>query len=167
MVRRLGRLHRQRGAVAVEFALVLPLLLLLVLGGIDWGYYFFVGEIAGNAAREAARSAALMPGAIADPCTTAPAGMATAINVAKNYMQRGGLISGPADTRLKPFDASCTGSTNSCCDANTTITGFSDVVVRVTVRYQVRAGSMSLTGFMPASLLPTAVVATATMRREP
>jgi len=56
----LGR-RRERGAVAVEFALVLPLLLLLVLGGIDWGYYFFASEVITNVAREGA-SVAVLPG---------------------------------------------------------------------------------------------------------
>ena len=52
---RLPRGRRGRGAAAVEFALVLPLLLALVLGVIDWGYYFFVEQVVVNAAREGAR----------------------------------------------------------------------------------------------------------------
>jgi hypothetical protein len=172
MVKRLRRLHRQRGAVAVEFALVLPLLLLLVLGGIDWGYYFFVGEIAANAAREGARAAAVSRAA--NPCAGAPA-LPTPIvggeTVAINYMQAGALIGGPADARLRPFDCTtdaCGGSnvTNSCCQI-TTIPGFTDQVIKVTVAYEVRPCTMSLTGFLPASFLPRRVVATATMRREP
>jgi Flp pilus assembly protein TadG len=47
--------RRECGAVAVEFALVLPLLLTLVLGAIDWGWYFFLREVVTNAAREGAR----------------------------------------------------------------------------------------------------------------
>ena len=47
--------RRERGAAAVEFALVLPVLLLLVLGAIDWGWYFFLREVVTNAAREGAR----------------------------------------------------------------------------------------------------------------
>ena len=53
-----GQLTRRRkahGAAAVEFALVLPLLLAIVLGAIDWGYYFFVEQVVVNAAREGAR----------------------------------------------------------------------------------------------------------------
>jgi Flp pilus assembly protein TadG len=48
-----------RGAALVEFAIVLPVLLLLVLGAIDWGYYFMVQDVALNAAREGARTAML------------------------------------------------------------------------------------------------------------
>jgi len=49
------------GAAAVEFALVLPLLMLLLLGGLDWGYYFFVAQVTTNAAREGARVGSLEP----------------------------------------------------------------------------------------------------------
>ncbi len=54
---------RERGAAAVEFALVLPLLLLLVLGGIDYGIYFSDSAALRDAARAGARTAALEPGA--------------------------------------------------------------------------------------------------------
>jgi hypothetical protein len=149
---------RQRGAVAVEFALVLPLLLLLVLGGIDWGYFFFVGEIVANAAREGARAGSLVrPGVGLDGCSDVPAGSG-AVAVAGNYLQRGQLWAGMGDAR-----ASFT-----CC-ITAACTGFApdDSAVKVTVTYHARPGSMSLTGFLPPALLPTAAVATATMRREP
>jgi Flp pilus assembly protein TadG len=58
-----------RGAAAVEFALVLPILMLLCLGAIEWGFHFFQREIIVNAAREGARA-----GSIAD----APETVATA-----------------------------------------------------------------------------------------
>lgn len=48
--------HHERGAAAVEFGLVLPLLMLVLMGILDWGYYFFVSQIVTNAAREGARA---------------------------------------------------------------------------------------------------------------
>ena len=45
----------ERGAELVEFALVLPLLLLLVLGIVDFGFLFQRFEVVTNAAREGAR----------------------------------------------------------------------------------------------------------------
>ncbi len=51
-----------RGAAAVEFAIVVPILILIVLGIIDWGYYFYVESLINNAAREAARAGAIAPG---------------------------------------------------------------------------------------------------------
>ena len=51
--------RRERGAVAVEFALVLPLLLGLVLGIVEFGRIYNAQVLATNAAREAARSVAV------------------------------------------------------------------------------------------------------------
>lgn len=46
-----------RGAAAVEFALVVPLLLLLVMGILDYGRFFFDSVSLRQGAREAARQA--------------------------------------------------------------------------------------------------------------
>jgi len=51
-----------RGAVAVEFALVLPILLVMLLGIFDYGWYFFVDLTATNAVREGARAATTIAG---------------------------------------------------------------------------------------------------------
>jgi Flp pilus assembly protein TadG len=52
-LKKFGR--RQEGAVAVEFALVLTLLLLIVGGVVDFGHYFYLRQVATNASREGAR----------------------------------------------------------------------------------------------------------------
>jgi Flp pilus assembly protein TadG len=49
----------ETGAAAVEFALVLPVLLLVVFGIIQYGYYFYASQDASAAAREAARRSAV------------------------------------------------------------------------------------------------------------
>jgi len=59
--------RRSRGAVLIEFVIVLPVFLLLLLAAIDWGWYFVLRETAVNATREGARVGSV-----------APAGMATA-----------------------------------------------------------------------------------------
>ncbi|HVI97025.1 MAG TPA: TadE/TadG family type IV pilus assembly protein, partial [Anaeromyxobacter sp.] len=59
------RRRHERGAAAVEFALVLPLLLVLLLGAIDWGYFFFLQEVVVNAAREGARAGSVIGDATA------------------------------------------------------------------------------------------------------
>ena len=53
----------ERGQVLVEFALIIPVLLILVLGIIDFGLGFNAWNTAQNAAREAARVAAVDPNA--------------------------------------------------------------------------------------------------------
>ena len=50
-----------RGAAAVEFALVVPLLLLLVMGILDYGRFFFDSVSLRQGAREAARQAVVQP----------------------------------------------------------------------------------------------------------
>jgi Flp pilus assembly protein TadG len=55
------RARRRRGVVAVEFALVLPLLLLLLLGMFDYGWYFLCELNVTNAAREGARAGTTVP----------------------------------------------------------------------------------------------------------
>lgn len=51
------RRRADRGASAVEFALVLPLFLLVIAGVVDFGRAFFTQVILTNAAREGARAA--------------------------------------------------------------------------------------------------------------
>jgi len=53
------RRKRQEGQAMVEFALVLPILILLVCGIIDFGWIFGNQIIANNAVREAARYTAI------------------------------------------------------------------------------------------------------------
>ncbi len=51
---RASRRH-PRGNAMIEFVIVLPLFLTIVLGVIDWGWYFSVRGVAINATRHAAR----------------------------------------------------------------------------------------------------------------
>lgn len=69
-MRRTSKSRVQRGAVAVEFALVLPLLLLLLLGMMDYGWYFFCRLSVTNAAREGARAGTTVPNGDADKAKT-------------------------------------------------------------------------------------------------
>ncbi|HET7398031.1 MAG TPA: TadE/TadG family type IV pilus assembly protein [Intrasporangium sp.] len=53
--------RRERGASAVEFALMLPFLMLVLAGIVDFGRAFFVEIQLANAAREGARAAIISP----------------------------------------------------------------------------------------------------------
>ena len=55
------RLKGERGAELIEFALVFPLLLLVILGIVDFGFLFQRMEVVTNAAREGAR-VGVLPG---------------------------------------------------------------------------------------------------------
>ncbi len=50
---------QQEGAVSVEFALVITLLLFIVGGVIDFGHYLYLRQVATSASREGARLGAL------------------------------------------------------------------------------------------------------------
>ncbi|MEE9964449.1 MAG: pilus assembly protein [Propionicimonas sp.] len=56
---KLFKRDRERGAAAVEFALVLPVLVMILLGIIDFGMVTNAQAIMGNAARDGARAASL------------------------------------------------------------------------------------------------------------
>ena len=56
---RQGRRQRDRhGVAAVEFAIVLPLIVLILLGAIDVGQSIYVAQVVNEASREGARQAA-------------------------------------------------------------------------------------------------------------
>ena len=78
----MSRRASDRGAAAVEFALVLPLLLLLTLGIIAFGHAFHIQSVLDNAARDAVRILALQDdGAEAAAEATAIASAATSVDL--------------------------------------------------------------------------------------
>jgi Flp pilus assembly protein TadG len=50
------RLQREDGVAAVEFAIVLPILLLIMFGIIEFGFVLFEKQVITNASREGARA---------------------------------------------------------------------------------------------------------------
>lgn len=95
-----ARRNDQRGAAAAEFVLVLPVLLIIVLGTIDWGWYFTVREVAINAAREGARTASLLGNTTADGVARANAYLGT--------MCPGGASAGAGAANDVRVDVTCT-----------------------------------------------------------
>jgi Flp pilus assembly protein TadG len=139
---------RQRGAAAVEFALVLPLFMLLVMGAVDYGYFFFADQVVTNAAREGARS-----GTLIDPVNgTSAQAISAAQTAAYNYMKNGG-VDCPTGNNACVTAVICPGGAN--CPSLPAGTTAVDVVINFTFR--------SLTGFT-AVILPSRVYAHATMR---
>lgn len=87
--------HREQGASATEFALILPILLLLLFGIIEFGIIFFNKAVITNASREGARvGVAFIP----DPRTPQADIISTVDNYAKNYLITFGADPGPQVT---------------------------------------------------------------------
>jgi Flp pilus assembly protein TadG len=64
MYKLISFLRRQKGQAITEFALILPFLLLLIGGIVDFGLAFFIGQMTENAAREGARVGATIRPAV-------------------------------------------------------------------------------------------------------
>jgi Flp pilus assembly protein TadG len=88
------RWQRDRGAAAVEFALVLPILLLFVMGTIEWGWFFFTHQRVVNAAREGARAGTLVP---PPPNGTTAQMQSEAVDAANSYLTAVGLTATGVD----------------------------------------------------------------------
>jgi Flp pilus assembly protein TadG len=64
----LGRLRTHtEGVAAVEFAIILPVLMLLILGGMDVGHMLYIDHLITNASREGARDAVKYTNSAVDP----------------------------------------------------------------------------------------------------
>lgn len=88
--RRSRRAHRrargQRGAIAVEFALIMPILMLLVLGIIEFGFGYHAWDATQNAAREGARL-----GAVSDD-VDAVDGIEARVRAAASFLDQSQLV---------------------------------------------------------------------------
>lgn len=67
----------ESGVAAVEFAIILPVLMLILVGTLEWGRYFVVRESVVHAAREGARAGTLLDAADGDACAAARAYLST------------------------------------------------------------------------------------------
>lgn len=143
----------QRGAQAIEFALVLPFFLILLLLIIDFGFLVFNKAVITNASREAARSGTVVTGASWSPAAVS--------QVACNYA-RGLLISTSDGTRT----ASCTGTadpTISVANPNGHVPPQFGDPISVTVNFTYEGFLIS---FMDTVVGPWTLVASSTMNHE-
>ncbi len=84
------RLRSERGAELVEFALVMPILMVVLAGILDMGFLFKNYEVVTNAAREGARMASL-PGWVEDDVKAR----------VRDYLAAGGLNAAVATTTVE------------------------------------------------------------------
>jgi Flp pilus assembly protein TadG len=77
------------GGVAVEFAIVLPILMLLVFGIIDFGHAWYIKQVVTNASREGARYGTRYTGSTAS--TLIPSIHDYILNTSEGNNNKGGL----------------------------------------------------------------------------
>ena len=93
---RIRRKQHSRGAVAVEAALILPLLLLLTLGAIKYGWLFLKAQQITNATRHGARLA-ILPDSTTEDVENAIINMLADTNISINA---GNITITPADITI-------------------------------------------------------------------
>ncbi len=137
--------QKERGAALVEFALVLPLLLLIIFGIIEFSILFYDKAVITNASREAAREFAIFK---APPATKAELDL-----VVSQYAE---------DRMISIADDNAPSLETTPSDPTTKGTGTNYVVAKVNYTYKF----VFMPGFM-ADLLPEIdLSATTTMRNE-
>ncbi len=140
----------KRGTQVVEFAILLPVLLLLVFGIIDFGRGFFSWVIITNGAREGARAAAV--------------GKTTDVVVNKVAYAVGGLYV------TQVTSGACSITEGALCITGGNIGGYPDEPVTVTVKYNFRFIVLpKIMSWVGISSLPNGVMpltAQSTMRLE-
>ena len=132
------RARRGRGQTLVEFALVLPVFLLLVFGLIDMGRFVYLSSTLSQAAREGARVAAVEASwtGSTDPTCGAVAGPVCPSTVAA---LRTDVLSG-ANRMMAPFGAITSADLYTSCDQTTAPTP----VTTQTCTYRNSAGLASV-----------------------
>lgn len=123
-----------RGQALVEFALIFPLMFVLVGGAVDWGLGLLVSHMAQNAAREGARIASTMLNPGNGVCTIPGCYSETPGSVLKetaNRIPNRGLFSGFTINNLGVRDP----AGNSCVGLNGSAACQCEVELRVTGTY--------------------------------
>ncbi|HEV2388212.1 MAG TPA: TadE family protein [Candidatus Acidoferrales bacterium] len=162
---------RQDGSQLVEFALALPILLLLVVGIWDFGSAYVMKDKLTNAAREGARIT--VSNSLADPLGAncgAPCSIVAAATAVAAYMTNASLDAScihpaaPTGNTGKDWVWSCANGTRLEIDKGFTglvLNGVTLPATRVSLTYRV---VWKLAGFLPGADFPTTVTTVVTMQ---
>lgn len=112
VLRKCADAHRDaRGAAAVEFALILPILLILVFGIINYGDMLSVRQSVSQAASEGARAAAVNPGSNAAKIAAAKEAVGGALDAQDQECTGWGAGAGQCNVTI----AACAGEPTKQC----------------------------------------------------
>jgi len=158
------------GVELVEFALVLPLLLLLIAGVWDFGSAFLLKDKMTNAAREGARIAVSTPLNSADCSSSTPCSIVAAANAVRQYMSGAGNDAG-CIVPEQPASFAAPDRANYLCESGIALEIDRGAVIetetgsipatRVTLTFPVR---WMLIGRLLSSVLPQTISTTVTMQ---
>src|ERR1700694_1573807 len=141
------RRRRQSAQSLTEFALILPVLMLILLGVVDFGRVFYYWTSIANAAREGARYGTTHPSAVATTCKADPN------NIKYRVKQEAGTTMVIADSNITVYwvDSSTGVTTNASANCNP-LPGDQRIyqnpnAVRVDVNYDFRAITPLISNF--------------------
>jgi Flp pilus assembly protein TadG len=101
----------EAGSVAVEFVVLFPLFLLIVVGIVEFGHLWYVDHVITNASREGARAAVVVPpSTVANRQTWAENQATTVINNYLNPAGSGSVIPGVTVATSFPTAGSTSGN---------------------------------------------------------
>ena len=113
-----GLIRDRSGSAAAEFALVLPILLLLMMGSMELGNYFLSEHVLEKGVRDGARYAARRSFDDFATCDSAPTGT---VSDDTKQLVRTGVLSGGTD-RLPHWDEATFSLTTKCSTGNGSVT---------------------------------------------
>jgi len=159
----LRRLFRDaQAAAAAEMALITPLILVLMMGGLEIGNYFYNEHVLLKAVRDGARYAARQNFTYYGGCTGSPTGTVVddTKKLVKTGLVSGGTLAPGSLDRLRNWDASTTISVTMSCTTTANSTTMSGIyrgrtsgAPRVTVSASVPyVPVLSMFGFTGAGL---------------
>jgi Flp pilus assembly protein TadG len=141
------RQRRQSAQALTEFALILPVLMLILLGVVDFGRVFYYWTSIANAAREGARYGTTHPTAITSTCKAEPN------NVKYRVKQEAGttMVIGDSNIAVYWVDATTGAKTDAAANCNP-LPGDQRIyqnpnAVRVDVNYDFRAITPLISSF--------------------
>jgi Flp pilus assembly protein TadG len=155
-----GRRRRQSAQSLTEFALILPVLALILLGVVDFGRVFYYWTSMANAAREGARYAITHPTATTSTCKADPS------NVKYRVKQEAGTTMQLADANIAVFWVdTATGTATDAANCNP-LPGDQRIyqnpnAIRVDVNYDFRAITPVISNFWGGGALR--IVSSSTM----
>lgn len=134
----------ERGAAAVEFALVLPILLLVVAGAVEYGRAFWYYDGLSKATRDAARYLTMVACYSGEEESVCNARLVNMVGFAETMVTTAATEAGISDFNAANVEVRCDGSP---CSSAAAVRGSTHVTVAI-VDYGIRLGEWMPLGYL-------------------